>query len=274
MGDDKPAYQLFDKNGNATSYNVLLKDALNADIILFGEIHNNPICHWLERELAESIYKVKGKQLILGAEMFETDNQLIINEYLNDKIKESNFEAEAKLWNNYKTDYKPLVIIAKKNRIPFFATNIPRRYAAMVNRSGFEALDSLGVDAKMYIPPLPIKYDPELKCYKQMVSNMGSSSMSGHSNSNLSKAQAIKDATMAYNIAKNWVKGKIFLHFHGTYHSDNFESIYWYLKQINSNLKIITISTVEQSSIDILEKESINKADYILCIPENMTKTY
>lgn len=274
MISDKPAYVLFDKTGKRTSYEALLKDAISADIVLFGELHNNPICHWLEKELAYDMFKSKGNQLILGAEMFETDNQIIINEYLNDKIKESNFEAEAKLWNNYKTDYKPLINFAKKNKITFIATNIPRRYAAMVNRSGFEVLDSISPEAKFFLPPLPVKYDPELKCYKQMLSNMGGAPMSSHSNSNLPKAQAIKDATMAHNILKNWSKGKIFLHFHGTYHSDNFESIYWYLNQQNPNLKIITISSIEQSSTEFLEKESINKGHYILCIPENMTKTY
>jgi len=274
MTSDKPAYRLFDKTGKITSYDNLLKAALNADIVLFGELHNNPICHWLEKELAEDIFKSKAKQLVIGAEMFETDNQLIIDEFMSDKIKESNFEAKAKLWNNYKTDYKPLLNFAKKNKIPFIATNIPRRYASMVNRGGFEVLDSLNADAKRLLPPLPVKYNPELQCYKQMISNMGNSPMGGHSNSNLPKAQAVKDATMAYNIIKNWNKGKIFIHYHGTYHSDNYESIYWYLKQLNPNIKILTISSIEQNSIDILEKESINKADYILCIPESMTKTY
>jgi len=45
---------------------------------------------------------------MLGAEMFESDNQLIMDEYMTGKIKNlKNFEDEAKLWPNYQTDYKP-----------------------------------------------------------------------------------------------------------------------------------------------------------------------
>ena len=59
-----------------------------------------------------------------------------------------------------------------------------------------------------------------------------------HGNQNLPKAQAIKDATMAHFILENWEKGKTFIHYNGSYHSDNFEGIVWYLKQENPNLYI------------------------------------
>ncbi len=97
MVSDKPAYLLFDKKGNLSSYEKLLSDANNADIIFFGELHNNPICHWLQLELTKDLYRTKSNQLVLGAEMFESDNQLLLNEYISGKIKRSNYEAEAKL---------------------------------------------------------------------------------------------------------------------------------------------------------------------------------
>ena len=208
--------------------------------------------------------------------MFETDNQLILDEYISGKIKTSSFEAEAKLWPNYKTDYKALVEFARKNKIPFIATNIPRRYASLVNKSGFEALDALSKDAKSFIAPLPFDYNADLNCYKQMLKTDSSSNMgaSSHITPNLPKAQAAKDATMAHFILKNRNKGQVFLHFNGCYHSDNFESMVWYLKEAKPKLKILTISSVEQEAIDTLAKVNINKADYILCIPESMTKSY
>ena len=94
--------------------------------------------------------------------------------------------------------------------------------------------------------------------------------MGNHSNENFPKAQAIKDATMAHFILKNWSKGKLFLHFNGAYHSDNFESIYWYLKQQNPDLKITTISTVSQEDISELKEEHSGKADYIVCVDKDM----
>ena len=55
---------------------------------------------------------------------------------------------------------------------------------------------------------------------------------------------------------------------------DNFEGINWYLKNYKSELKLITIATVEQKDIAKLAKEEYNKADFILVIDEDVTKTY
>ena len=79
--------------------------------------------------------------------------------------------------------------------------------------------------------------------------------------------------TMAYFIYKNLIEGETFIHYNGTYHSENYQGILWYLKLLNPNLKIVTIASTEQESIEKLDKESDNVANFILCIPENMTKT-
>jgi uncharacterized iron-regulated protein len=269
--NDKPAYRIFGKDGKKVKFQKVVKTAAEADVLFIGEQHNNPISHWMELELTKALFKEKNGNIILGAEMFEADNQLILNEYLEGKITKKNFEDEARLWNNYSTDYKPLVEFAVKNKLPFVATNIPRRYASIVYKHGFEALDSLTAEARSYIAPLPIAYDPEVKCYKDMVAQM---ELMGHNNPNFPKAQAIKDATMAYNIANNAGKGKLFIHYNGAYHSDNFQGILWYLKKYKPELKIVTVTSVEQSQLDSLNAENKNLADFIIAIPEDMTKTY
>lgn len=270
MKSDKPAYRIFDQNGKKSDYSDILKDAKEADIVFFGELHDNPICHWLEYELTADLYNLKKNNLILGAEMFEADNQVLINEYLLGLVKDKNFESEARLWSNYKTDYKRLLMFARDSSLKFIATNIPRRYASMVNKSGFEVLNTLSNEAKAFIAPLPILYDAELDCYKDMLKMMDDSP---HVNDNIAKAQAVKDATMAHFILMNFEKGKTFLHFNGSYHSDRFQGIVWYLLQANPNLKIVTIASTEQKNLSDLDSESINKANYILVSPVTMSKT-
>ncbi len=271
MDSKKEAYILYSADGKTSSFKKLLKEAADADVVLFGELHDNPINHWLQLELSKELYREKSGRIILGAEMFETDNALIISEYLSGKIPDRNFEAEARLWPNYKTDYKPLLKFAKDSSIAFIVTNIPRRYAALVNKQGFEGLETLSDEAKQYIAPLPVKYDPELTGYKSMLEMMQGS---GHANDNLPKAQAIKDATMAHFIVKNRKPGYTFIHFHGTYHSDDYQGIMWYLKQADERLKIVTISSVEQDTISELSNDYKNKADFILVTPSAMTKTH
>ncbi len=45
---DKPAYFLYNKQGKTVKYEKMMKDLEDADIVLFGESHDNPIAHWLE----------------------------------------------------------------------------------------------------------------------------------------------------------------------------------------------------------------------------------
>lgn len=271
----KDAYKIFDAKGKVTDYAQILKKIQNADLVFFGELHNNPICHWLQIELTQDLFVEKKNNLVLGAEMFESDKQLILNEFLNKIITEKQFKDESKPWNNYDTDYKPLVDFAQVNKIPFIATNIPRRYASIVSKKGTEGLKDLTTEAKNTFPPLPIEFDLTLPAYANMKTMMGGGATHGGGVSdNFLKAQAVKDATMAYFILKNWQKGKLFLHFNGSYHSDNFESIIWYIKKQNPNLKIVTIASAEQKELKNLDKENENKADFILITPLTMTKTY
>lgn len=266
-GQEKQAYSLFRGNGKKISYLRMVRELSGSDVVLFGELHNNPISHWLQYELVESLGR--ERMLILGAEMFEADNQLPLDRYLAGEIDGIALDTLARLWPNYKTDYRPLVELAREKGLKFVATNIPRRYANLVFRKDFGALDSLTAGEKAWIAPLPIAYDPELPGYAGM-----KTMMDGHAGETLPKAQAIKDATMAWFIARNVETGKMFLHFHGAYHSDHYEGILWYLKRELPGLKTITLSTVSQADPSKLEEQNRGRADFILCVDENMTTTY
>jgi len=276
FSQDKPAYKIFTGEGKKADYQDILKVAAKADVVFFGELHDNPIAHWLELELTRSLFAEKNKDLILSAEMFEKDNQILIDEYFAGIIKESSFETEVRLWKNYGTDYKPLLNFAKENGLKFVATNIPRRYASVVSSGGFEALQKISPEELKYIAPLPIEYDPELACYKEMLSMGGSigGQMNGKVSENLPKAQAIKDATMAKSIADNWKKGQTVIHYNGSYHSDKHMGILWYLNKYNPSIKTATITTVLQDDIEKISDENKGLADFVIVIPSSMTRTY
>lgn len=267
---DIAAYKIFTKEGKPADYQKMLKVAIDAEVVLFGELHDNSIVHWLQLQLTKDLYQ-SNKDLSLGFEMFEADDQMVINEYLANWIDEKQLMKEAKVWDNYKTDYKPLLDFAKTNGLPVIAANIPRRYASMVYKKGINHLDSLPQEAKNWIAPLPFEIDLELPGYKDMISGMGGHGSPG-SAENMARSQASKDATMAHFILKNR-KGKV-LHFNGAYHSQNFEGIVWYLKKAQPKLKVFTIHVVEQNDLEKLETENLNTADFIICIPPDMAKSY
>ena len=267
VAQDKKAYQIFDKKGKKSSYEKVLKASEKTDVVLFGEIHDNSLVHWLQLEFTKDL--AQRKPLVLGAEMLEADNQKQLDQYLKGEINQKQLDSSARLWKNYKTDYKPLVDFAKDKKINFIATNVPRRYASLVFKKDLVALDSLSALEKSWIAPLPIEFDINLPGYKGMMSMQG-----GHAGEKLPKAQAIKDATMAYFINKNRKENSIFVHYNGTYHSDNYEGINWYLRKLDADMQIVTIAMVEQKDITKLEAEHYNKADFILVIDEDVTKTY
>ena len=267
VAQDKKTYQIFDKKGKKSSYEKVLKASEKTDVVLFGEIHDNSVVHWLQLEFTKDL--AQRKPLVLGAEMLEADNQKQLDQYLKGEINQKQLDSSARLWKNYKTDYKPLVDFAKDKKINFIATNVPRRYASLVFKKDLVALDSLSALEKSWIAPLPIEFDINLPGYKGMMSMQG-----GHAGEKMPKAQAIKDATMAYFINKNRKENSIFVHYNGTYHSDNYEGINWYLRKLDADMQIVTIAMVEQKDITKLEAEHYNKADFILVIDEDVTKTY
>ncbi len=264
---DKPAYVLYNAKGKKVSYEKMLKNLQKQDVVLIGELHNNPISHWLELEITQALSE--KRQLVLGAEMFERDNQAALTNYLQGKITAKGLDSSARLWKNYKTDYAPLVNFAKEKNLPFIATNVPRKYASQVSRGGFESLVNLTSEEKAWIAPMPIAYDANLPGYQKMLTMMGE-----HTSPNMPKAQALKDATMAHFLFTNWTPGSLFIHYNGSYHSEYYEGISWYLKRSKADIKIATIATVSQKEIDSLLPEHLLKADYIICVEEDMTGTY
>jgi uncharacterized iron-regulated protein len=273
-GQNKLTFQLFRNDGKTADYDIMIQDLIVSDMVFFGEYHNNPISHWMQLEMSKSFFKLKGRKLFFGAEMFESGNQLVLNEYLKGYYADDKMTAEiTQLWSNYQTDYRPLVDFAKENNLRFIATNIPRRYASMINKMGISALKNLSPEALALIGPDLDKYfDPTAKAYAEMANNMG-----GHvppNMINIQTAQASKDATMAYFSLKNFHQGDFLFHFEGSYHSNYQQGIIWWINKIQPGLKIKSITTVMQSEWnEMTDNEKTTIANYIIVVADNMTQT-
>jgi len=274
FAQDKPAYELFNSKGKRTTYEKMIKDLGKSDMVFFGEYHTNPISHWLQIEMTISFYDVKKDKLFFGAEMFENGNQLVLNEYLAGFYEEDKMTPElTQLWGNYETDYKPILEFAKENNLRFIATNIPRRYASMINKKGIDVLKEISPEGLAMIgPDLKRYFDPTVKAYAEMADQMG-----GHvppNMLNIQTAQASKDATMAHFSLKNFKKGDFLFHFNGSYHSNYDQGIIWWIHKIRPELSIKSVTTVTASEWEKMtdeEKETI--ADYTIVVAHNMTQT-
>ncbi|WP_299778995.1 ChaN family lipoprotein [uncultured Formosa sp.] len=270
----KPVYQLFKSDGELANYEQMITDLSHSDMVFFGEYHTNPISHWMQLEVSKSLFATKGDALFFGAEMFESGNQLVLNEYLNGVYAEDKMIPEmTQMWGNYKTDYRPLVEFAKDKKLRFIATNIPRRYASMINKKGIDGLKELSPEALELIgPDLETFFDPTVKAYAEMADNMG-----GHvppNMLNIQMAQAAKDATMAHFSLKNFEQGNLLLHFEGSYHSNYEQGIIWWINKIQPGLTLKSITTVLESEWNAMTAEQkATIANYIIVVVDNMTQT-
>ena len=158
-------YKIYDtRSKQVITIDKIVTDMAASDVLFFGEEHNDSAGHYLENKIFRALHAQYRDQIILSMEMFETDGQLVLNEYLGGTIDESRFSRDIRLWNNYK-DYRPMIEYAKQNKIQVIAANPPRRYVSLVTRRGMRSLDSLSKDAKKFLPPLP--YDTLTGRYRE-----------------------------------------------------------------------------------------------------------
>lgn len=270
FSQDKPAYVIFNEKGKKVSYKKLLKAATKSEITFFGEYHNNPISHWIEYELTKDLAAQNENKLSLGFEMFEADQQELLTDYLAGKMTDKAFEDSARLWSNYKTDYKPLILYAKEKGLFCVASNIPRRLASLTYKRGRIALDSLDKIDYQYMCEKDFEVDTSLSQYKSMLDMMPDH----NKGLNFIYSQAIKDATMAKFIDNYWKANTQFIHFNGAFHTDFNQGIIWYLKRLRPNLTYTTVSTIEQDDLKKMDKEHIGRAKFIICVTTSMTKTH
>ncbi len=266
------AYQFYSNEGARITFGDAVEEMGECDIVLFGELHDNAMIHWLQLKTAQALSD--KKTITLGGEMFETDNQLLIDEYLSGLVNDNRFEAEARLWPNYKTDYRPLLQLAREKNFRFIATNVPRRYASLVSQQGLDTLKTLSPQALELLPKLPIAFSMDTPGYPEMIEMMHGGGMGANFKpENFVMAQALKDATMAERILNNFNVGEMFLHFNGDYHSADYGGIYWYIQNMKPAAKTCTVKVF---SADIMDFKSDwnSSGNIILVIPEDFTRTH
>ncbi len=267
---DLKAYKIYNKKGKVITFKKAVQELANYDIILLGELHNDPISHWMHLEIIKHL--TAGRSNVnVGFEMLETDDGVLVNEYSRGLIREKDFLSQARLWPNYKTDYHPIVKFCIEKGFSVVATNVPRRYAALVARKGPEALVNLADEVQSFLPPLPFPFDTAAPEYAAMIEMMpGHGEMTGK---NMAKAQALKDASMAWFLLREHNEGDLSFHVNGDYHSAEYGGIYRYIQEYNSNYNVATFSTVTGENGEWNE-EWEGRADFILVVTPTMTKTH
>jgi len=266
-------YKVYDvKKQKTISLDDIVADMANADVLFFGEEHNDSIGHYLEINLFKKLAVVYGNKIGLTLEMFHTDVQPVINEYLASVITEKNFTKEARAWNNYK-DYKPMIEFAKTDGISVIGGNAAARYSNSVTKNGLEILTKLPANSKQFLPPNLIDTLTG-RYYEKFIALLG-----GHGMGNMKvyQTQNFWDATMAWSIAKfaKENKGKKIFQVNGRFHSDEKLGTYAQLKKYAPKLKALNIAafTAEDFANPDWEKHK-DLGDYVILTDPKVKKSF
>lgn len=232
-GATAAALRVYDSKAKRFIPFVQLAEATaKADIVFFGEQHDDPATHASELAVLAAIGE-RRPAVVVTLEMFERDVQPLLDQYLAGTISEANFLAGSRPWDRYTTDYRPLVELARARGWRVIASNVPRPLATGVSRRGLAMLDTLNASERRFVAKENI-------CPKDAYYAKFAEVMTGHSagggpptaadaaamaqmTDKFYEAQCVKDESMAEAIVDAWraaPKGAIVLHVDGAFHSD------------------------------------------------------
>lgn len=252
------------ENNRKINLGDLTDACAEADVVFFGEQHDDSLGHVLQDTLFQLLHEKRDGRIALSLEMFETDVQPVLNEYLAGFIPESRLKSDARPWGNYDKHYRPMVEFAKEKGLSVIAANPPRRYVSLVGQRGMAVLDSLPKTALSFLPPLP--YDTlSGRYHEKFWETMGSHG--ARMSHTVYHSQSLWDAGMSYSIARYWRKHKKELIYHlcGRFHSDEWLGTVAQLRQRKPKLNILTISCFPADSEDGQAPEKFGDlADFVI----------
>ncbi|MDP3963717.1 MAG: ChaN family lipoprotein [bacterium] len=244
-----------------------------ADVVFVGEQHDDPATHRMELAILEGVARRRGS-VILAMEMFERDTQAAMDRYAAGEISEVEFLSASRPWNNYATDYRPLIEFAKAQKWQSpIASNMPRRLAGDVARNGLAALDEMDTNDRGFVAAnIMCPRDDYFRRFTEAMQIMGEANAT-HTISvpqilRLYQAQCAKDETMAESVATAWKPGGLIVHINGAFHSDFRLGVFERTKKRlrHAHVRVVTIIPVE--NLDGLKptRKDRKQADYILYV--------
>ncbi len=257
------------RTGELLNIAALAERVRSAEVVFFGEYHDDLVAHRIQLELVERLAADSAPR-VLGMEMFERDVQPIVDDYAAGRIDEVNFRAGSRPWSNYAADYKPLVETAISAGWSIAATNLPQALASSIARYGLGALASVDLDTRR--TAAAELQCPEDEYWVRFLEAMNSSSAAdsaAHATADpllvrTYEAQCARDETMAETIAA-LLHDRQVLHVNGSFHTDFHLGIVPRVLRRAPDADVLVISAF---TVDDLENppidENRDRADFLI----------
>ncbi|MBC8134507.1 MAG: ChaN family lipoprotein [Fibrella sp.] len=261
------------RTGKEVRWRDLPGELATANAIFLGEQHDDPETHRVEAALLQAVHKKVGSRLTLAMEMLERDGQAALDDYLAGKTDEAAFTKASRLWQNYATDYRPMVEYAKAQKIPVLASNAPRKIVSTIGKEGLSAtLTTLSAQEKTQIAASITA--PESDAYAIRFAGIIGQ---GHGDGKAMpaavvrrfyEAQCVRDDTMAETVAGAVRAGRTVVHVNGSFHSDaglgTAARVLWRCP-LEARLSVVKIVPYKNK----IEWEPLRgEADYLIFVPD------
>ena len=268
-------YRVFDGAGKASSLDDIIKKSADYDVVFLGENHDDAVGHALQYQLFNKLVTryANTRKLALSMEMFERDRQVVLDEYLAGLITEKQLKSDARPWDNYEQDYKPLVELAKSKHLPVIAANAPRRYTNMVTRKGRDSLNALSDEAKKWLAPLP--YPQASDAYGKKFNGLMGGMHAG--SGNMLDAQSLWDATMAFSISEFLKQNPkpLVIHLNGKFHTDQHLGTVDQLNHYSPSAKSLVVSIFYDKDFPSFDKEKhTGLGDFVIITDPRVERSF
>ncbi|MFD1199987.1 ChaN family lipoprotein [Brucella gallinifaecis] len=247
--------EIFDRNGHKVDYQTVLRTSAQSDYILVGETHTDPRHH----QIQTNILKHTGANTVLF-EMLEPVHEQITAQYAKGRISSGQFHTDLQwqqrgwpIWDAY----YPIFEVATGQKAMIGHASLDSELINNVNKFGVLAL------------PRQLRQELKLKAGEKSVVDFNeviteikrSHSIDDNTAQRLAISQYVKDAYMAYRLAKSQPKAVLIA---GSGHVRTDIGVPVHLKQYQKDAKVVSIGLLERSDGNDADlKAQLKRYDFI-----------
>ena len=226
--------------GQPVALGAALERMSAADVVLLGEVHDNPIHHRLQLKVLQQLSQ--ARRLALAMEQFDSEHQAAIDEAWRRPGVDAEMLADAGQFAREGWGwplYRPLVQEAVQRRLPLVAINLSREGARAVAREGFESMPA-GAGREVVEEP----WNPKMQAVLEELIRVGHcGEVSPRVLKMIVTAQRSRDAVMAERIAPHLDRGAVVVL--GAGHARRDLAVPVYLARLAPGRRILSVGMVE-----------------------------
>lgn len=267
---DPRAVTVFRPGGVRAAWEELVAEASAAEVVFVGENHGHPLGLASAAALFEDI-SARAPRAALSLEFFERDEQSRLDDYLSGVADLATLERRTtRSAGNFPPGHRAMVETAKANGRSVHASNAPRQYVRIANRTGYEALRKLTWEQRRLfrLPDELIggRYRTDFDRVMTPDERDPSAAEERERLDNVYRSQSMWDWTMAETLLYALQNGEApVVHVVGRFHSDFRGGTPQALERLRPRTRALVISFVDAWGDELAETDR-ERADFVIYV--------